>query len=219
MPVGKAGKITRMIRMGPKLPQRHLLAAITLVEGINLGANTYGAASSFLEGDDRRGAIHSLDALFSLIGTSFSAREYLEAARRYSKISPVPTIPVEGERLVVGGGRAPGFPALRNTDLTLNISPTSKADIVADIRQIDTSKVGKFKEVFFERLPFEVIDEEAISNAANLLKPGGKLHIITGRAANRNKLREHLEQAGFTDIQIAENMDRALEIVAQLRKN
>ena len=121
-----------------------------------------------------------------------------------------------GNRLVVGGGRANGFPALNEGDIALNISVASQADIIADIRFVSPSNIGRFRTVFFERVPFDVIDNAAASNAAQLLQPGGRLHILTGRAANRNVIRAALERAGFVDIQINENFDRALEIIARL---
>ncbi len=79
--------------------------------------------------------------------------------------------------MVVGGGRADGFPTLRDGDVALNISSASKADINGDIRNIDPSKLGTFKEVFFERIPFDVLDDVAASNAAKMLESGGSLHI------------------------------------------
>jgi hypothetical protein len=116
----------------------------------------------------------------------------------------------------VGGGRSNGFPALRQGDVSLNISSASNAHVIGDIRSVDPTKIGKFKEVFFERVPFDILDDAAARNAANLLSPGGKLQILTGRAAGRSAIREAFEKAGFVDIQISENLERVLEINARL---
>jgi hypothetical protein len=75
-------------------------------------------------------------------------------ARIFDKLENAPK---GGNRLVVGGGRADGFPALRDGDVALNISSASKADIIGDIRNVDPSKLGTFKEIVFERIPFDVL--------------------------------------------------------------
>src|SRR5262249_38134310 len=74
--------------------------------------------------------------------------------------------------------------------------------IVGDIRRINTTMFGKFNEVFFERVPYTVIDTAAARNAAAVLNPGGRISIITGRLADQTALRNALEQAGFRNIRI-----------------
>ncbi len=130
-------------------------------------------------------------------------------------VATAPLNPRAG-RLVVGGGRAAGFPALSQGDVTLNISSDSRAHITGDIRTINPSKIGTFNSVFFERVPFDILDQAAFRNAAGMLSQGGKLRILTGRAASRNSIRECLEKSGFVDVQMNETFDRALEVNARL---
>lgn len=44
---------------------------------------------------------------------------------------------IRGSRLVVGGGRASGFPRLKEGDVSLNKLPSAKPDVVGDIRAIN----------------------------------------------------------------------------------
>jgi hypothetical protein len=62
--------------------------------------------------------------------------------------------------------------------------------------------LGQFNEVFFERVPFDAITPQALRNSAGVLRPGGRISIITGRDVNRAALQTNLRQAGFTNVQV-----------------
>jgi hypothetical protein len=116
-------------------------------------------------------------------------------------------VPPNGSRLVVGGGRGgPGnkFPELRPGDVSLNDNSGGPANphIEGDIRTIDPGTLGKYNEVVFERIPYDVIDAQALSNSAAVLNPGGRISIITGRGVNTAALQANLEAAGFTNVQV-----------------
>lgn len=104
-------------------------------------------------------------------------------------------------RLVVGGGQAEGFPDLEPGDLSLNIDPEADPHIIGDIRNVDLG--DQFDEIFFERVPYTAIDENAIQNSAKHLVPGGELSIITGSGAFdvQDQMNRNLTDAGFTNIQ------------------
>ena len=112
--------------------------------------------------------------------------------------------PAGGNRLVVGGGRANGFPQLAEGDVSLNISQNANAHVLADIRTVSPSTLGRFNEVVFERVPFDAITPQAIRNSAAVLQPGGRISITTGRLVDRAALQASLEQAGFRNVQVLE---------------
>lgn len=124
-----------------------------------------------------------------------------------------------GERLVVGGGQKTGFPQLKEGDVALNINPSAKPHVVGDIRTVDPKTLGQFKEVYFERVPHDIIDIRAARNAAAVLQPGGRISIITGREANQAALKTALEQAGFTSVKlttVGQGLSKQLEVTATL---
>jgi hypothetical protein len=61
-----------------------------------------------------------------------------------------------GLRLVVGGGRAPGFPEPEPEDISINIEPWTRPSAVADIAVAPFAS-RTFSDVFFERIPFMVL--------------------------------------------------------------
>lgn len=107
-------------------------------------------------------------------------------------------------RLVVGGGRAATFPALRAEDISLNIAGTARPHVIGDIISAPL-QAGQFHTVYFERVPFPAFtgrNSGALSEAARLLRPGGRLVIETGSAAPLNEIVTFLRAVGCTHIRV-----------------
>src|SRR5262245_101320 len=93
-------------------------------------------------------------------------------------------------RLVVGGGRAATFPALRAEDISRNIAYTARPHVLGDIASAPV-QAGQFRTVYFERVPFPAFtgrNSGALSESARILRPGGRVVIETGSAAPRNEI-------------------------------
>jgi hypothetical protein len=108
-------------------------------------------------------------------------------------------------RLVVGGGRSATFPTLGNADISLNIDPVARPDVLGDIASAPF-KSTSFDEVYFERVPFPSFtgpNIEALGESARLLRWGGQLVLETGTAAPVNENVAHLRAVGFVSINVA----------------
>jgi RHS repeat-associated protein len=108
-------------------------------------------------------------------------------------------------RLVVGGGRSPDMPA--SSGVTLNISADARPHVVGDITAAPF-KDGSFDEIYFERVQytlFEGKDPAALSEAARMLSPGGRLIILTGKKVMSSQpgVFYNLVESGFTHIGIS----------------
>jgi len=107
-------------------------------------------------------------------------------------------------RLVVGGGRAATFPALRAEDISLNVARIARPHVLGDIVSAPL-QAGQFRTVYFERVPFPAFtgrNSGALSESARILHPGGRLVVETGSAAPRNAIVTLLRAMGFTNIRV-----------------
>ena len=105
----------------------------------------------------------------------------------------------------MGGGRAPGFPALGPRDVSLNNKLGALPDVVGDIAAAPF-RSGSFGSVYFENMPFPAFtgaNSGALHEAARVLRPGGQLAITTGNWAPVGQIRNVLTAAGFTNIRVS----------------
>jgi SAM-dependent methyltransferase len=105
-------------------------------------------------------------------------------------------------RLVVGGGQAATFPALGAEDISLNIARTARPHVLGDIASAPFQE-GQLRTVFFEHVPFPAFTGRnigALSEAARILRPGGRVVIETGSAAPLNEIVTLLRTVGCTHI-------------------
>ncbi|TAM81697.1 MAG: class I SAM-dependent methyltransferase [Acidobacteria bacterium] len=103
----------------------------------------------------------------------------------------------EGRTLIVGGLGPGGESAV-----TLNIAQSAAPDVVGDAAHLPFAS-GTFSNVNFEFLPYDAFTEGnigAISQAADVLQPGGALNITTGINAPIDQIVSAMEDAGFAGI-------------------
>ncbi len=114
-----------------------------------------------------------------------------------------PPLAPKGTRLVVGGGRADGFPALKPDDVSLNKDPDAKPDVVGDIGRAPFED-DEFESVYFERVPYDMLTGRepppALTEAYRVLKSGGNIEILTGDAAPADAISENMSDSGFTGV-------------------
>ena len=118
--------------------------------------------------------------------------------------SPDRSVSVKPFRLVVGGGRAAAFPALRVEDVSLNIAPAAQPHVLGDIAAAPF-QTDQFSAVFFERVPFPSFTGRhigALNEVARMLRPGGSLVIETGGVAPLNDIVTRLRVVGFVNIHV-----------------
>lgn len=112
--------------------------------------------------------------------------------------------PPSGPRLVVGGGRAEGFPRLKSGDVSLNIRPDAKPHVVGDIADAPFA-AQSFSSVYFERVPFfSILKREfaSIDESARVLRPGGELIVHTGEKAGEVSDFLSKIRSVFTDVHV-----------------
>ena len=113
-------------------------------------------------------------------------------------------------RLVVGGGRAPGFPVLAAGDIALNIVTSANPHLVADIA-FAPLRAASCDTIYFERMPFPAFTGsrlDALAETARLLRPGGRLTIETGWAAPAELIMARLQAEGFIIVSAERNEER-----------
>jgi hypothetical protein len=102
-------------------------------------------------------------------------------------------------RLVVGGGRAPGFPSLQADDISLNIAPSAMPHILGDIA-FAPLRGASCDTIYFERLPFPAFTGgsiDVLAELTRLLRSEGRLVIETGWAAPVEQILARLRAEGF----------------------
>lgn len=107
-------------------------------------------------------------------------------------------------RLVVRGGRVAAFPTLQSWDISLNIAHVAQPHVLGDIAAVPFQP-GQWRTVFFERVPFPSFtgnNSDALSEAAHVLCPEGRLMIETGSAAPLQEITTRLRVLGFTNIHV-----------------
>jgi RHS repeat-associated protein len=100
-------------------------------------------------------------------------------------------------QLVVGGGRAPGFP--KTEGISLNIRSEDLPHVVGDIAHAPF-KDAYFNRVYFECIPYHAITGEnlgALAETARIMRPGGWLLLRTGSAAPKEEILGELHRLGF----------------------
>lgn len=114
----------------------------------------------------------------------------------------VSTEPQGVRSIVVGGGRALGFPPLRQGDVALNVARHSEPHVVGDIANAPF-RAGRFSHAYFERVPFTAFtrrNAHSLDEAARILRPGGTITIETGSAAPIDEIVERMGTLGFVRI-------------------
>lgn len=120
-------------------------------------------------------------------------------------------------RLVVGGGHRRDFPPLKACDVSLNINPEHEPDIVADVARIPLEDAS-VDSVYFEHMPYPAFTGRrrgGLGEAVRVLKPGGRLRILTGPGAPRREITSELRRLGCVGVVVLERRDGALSIRAR----
>jgi hypothetical protein len=111
----------------------------------------------------------------------------------------------EGVRVVIGGGRATGFPRHPPETITINPDVGARPDIRAIGQQLPLAP-GCASDILIERLPYNLLQgqpgRQMFAEAHRTLRQGGTLRGITGEAADWDSLREALRAVGFRRIHI-----------------
>jgi RHS repeat-associated protein len=119
-------------------------------------------------------------------------------------------------RLVVGGGRAPGFPDVPQGSTTLNIRASANPDTVGSISN-PPYEPGQFSEVYYEYVPYTAFtgeNAEAIAATSRIMSSGGRLIIDTGSRCPIQEVQSLLEENGFSNIQIVRDAKGGVTITA-----
>jgi SAM-dependent methyltransferase len=90
----------------------------------------------------------------------------------------------------------------RNRGVLFDYNHDALPDVVGDINHAPFA-TGTFDRVYFERMPyFEFTGDSigALGEAARVLRPGGRLDILSGRMAPGDEVVAELERLGFTNI-------------------
>lgn len=104
----------------------------------------------------------------------------------------------------MGGERAAAFPTLQSGDISLNIAHAAQPHVLGDIVSAPLQP-GQWRTLFFERVPFPSFagnNIDALSEAARVLCPGGRLMIETGSAAPLQEITMRLRVLGCTNIHV-----------------
>ncbi len=183
----------------------------TIGQFIPIYGNGRNAINDFQTGHPYRGAFHTAMAVSDV----FIVKSLVVSAVKVVVEDALVEAGANVGRLVVGGGRATGFPALEAGDVSLNTSLAASPHVMGDIGAAPF-KSGSFGELFFERVPFDAITGNALSESSRVLQPGGRLSIITGYGADASEITTGLRQNGFTNIgiRLPTGANRTLSVTA-----
>jgi RHS repeat-associated protein len=160
--------------------------------------------------------------ILAALGSSVTRTARLAAAlgkspRTHSVCVPMPNMP--STRVVIGGGRAPGFP--RHGAGTITINPdTAALPSVIGVGQRLPLKTRSATSVLVERLPYTALIEregrQMFAEAHRVLSRNGVITGITGSRADVGAIQRALKAVGFRRIAVR-HVDGAVHFSAVKR--
>jgi SAM-dependent methyltransferase len=166
-----------------------------ILTGVALGGGGSAAVTAFRQGKFAAAVYYATLAL----GGAFLVNA--ASVIRSSESAP---------RLVIGGGNAPGFPTVPEGSFSLNIEPSAQPSVVGDASTLPFAP-DTFSEIYYERVPYGAFtgdNAQAISEAAAVLQPGGRLIIVTGSGVSQSEVIALMNGAGLTNIQPSQGPGR-----------
>jgi hypothetical protein len=113
--------------------------------------------------------------------------------------------------IVVGGGRAKGFPIHDSNTITINPNPDALPDIIGVGQNMPTIPSNSTSKVLIERLSYKLLTGKAgrqmFSEVHRILENGGIINGITGSNASMNAIRDALKAVGFKKINVSVDWD------------
>jgi ubiquinone/menaquinone biosynthesis C-methylase UbiE len=111
---------------------------------------------------------------------------------------------IQDRRLVVGGGRVPGYPEPRRGDVSLNISGAARPHVQGDVARAPFPDES-FDEVYCEKLPYFAFSGDniiAIGEMFRILRLGGRLVIESGSMVPEDEVCQAMRKVGFRYVRV-----------------
>src|SRR6266508_571204 len=181
-----------------RLPSRTAVDPLHALERPAAAGNVYNYDGPIEKAPTRFIAAGSRGAARPSDGLDLAAR--VQARSPFAPLRLAAEEPSAGSRLVVGGGRAAGFP--ETSGISLNVDAGALPHIVGGHR-CHTIPCGILQPSLLRESAVPGVHRENISvlgEAARLLRPGGELIIETGFRARAAQIIAELERLGFTNI-------------------